>query len=210
MGGACVMDDPRDDQALIAAINRGDPAAFEALYYRYRDWVVRLARRFTGNDADALDVLQDTFAYLLGKFPGFRLTARMTTFLYPAVKHLALVARSKGRHRRDRSDRSDRSDPSNQSNESNQSNLRCNEPLDQLPAPPAPDPASSRSELAAVMAALPETHREVVLMRFVDDLSLAEIAQALAIPLGTVKSRLHNALETLRHDERTRRYFAAE
>lgn len=58
------------------------------------------------------------------------------------------------------------------------------------------------------MAALPETHREVVLMRFVDDMSLGEIAEALGIPLGTVKSRLHNALETLRHDPATRRYFA--
>ncbi len=51
--------------------------------------------------------------------------------------------------------------------------------------------------------------REVVLMRFVDDLSLQEIAAALAIPTGTVKSRLHNALATLRDDPRTRRYFEA-
>jgi len=200
-------DDPRDDASLVDAINRGDAAAFEALYYRYRDWVARLARRFTGNEADALDVLQETFTYLLGKFPGFRLTARMTTFLYPAVKHLALGARSKGRHRRDRSDRSDPSNESSESNQSNQSNLRGNEPLDQLPAPPAQEPAASRAELAAVMAALPEAQREVVLMRFVDDMALAEIAEALAIPVGTVKSRLHNALQTLRHDERTRRYF---
>jgi RNA polymerase sigma-70 factor (ECF subfamily) len=200
-------DDPRDDGALIAAINRGDPAAFEALYYRYRDWVARLARRFTGNEADALDVLQDTFAYLLTKFPGFRLTARMTTFLYPVVKHLALAALSKGRYRRDRSDRSSES---NQSNGSNQSSPRGNLPLDQLPAPPAEDPAASRSELAAVMAALPEAQREAVLMRFVDDMTLVEIAEALDIPVGTVKSRLHNALQTLRHDPRTRRHFRQE
>jgi len=187
-----VKDDPRDDQTLVEAINRGDAAAFEALYYRYRDWVVRLARRFTGNDADALDVLQETFAYLLGKFPGFRLTARMTTFLYPAVKNLSLGVR-----RHDRTYRSYRS----YGDEA--------QALDEVPAAPTEGAAASRAELAAVMAALPETHREVVLMRFVDDLALAEIAAALNIPLGTVKSRLHNALETLRHDERTRRYFDA-
>jgi len=183
-----VKDDPRDDQTLVEAINRGDPAAFEALYYRYRDWVVRLARRFTGNDADALDVLQEAFAYLLGKFPGFRLTARMTTFLYPVVKHLSL-----GLLRSDRTHRSHSAEA---------------QALAEVPAPPTEDPSASRSELAAVMAALPESHREVVLMRFVDGLTLAEIADALTIPIGTVKSRLHNALETLRHDERTRRYFA--
>ncbi len=50
----------------VAAANRGDPAAFEALYFRYRDWGARLAYRFTGDRDEALDVLQDAFAYLLG------------------------------------------------------------------------------------------------------------------------------------------------
>jgi len=49
----------------------------------------------------------------------------------------------------------------------------------------------------------------VLLLRFVDDLSLAEIAKAMNIPLGTVKSRLHNALAALRHDPRTKEYFEA-
>ena len=41
----------------------------------------------------ALDVMQETFLYLLKKFPGFRLTAQMKTFLYPAVKNLSIAAR---------------------------------------------------------------------------------------------------------------------
>jgi RNA polymerase sigma-70 factor (ECF subfamily) len=44
-------------------------------------------------------------------------------------------------------------------------------------------------------------------MRFVNDMSLQEIAAALNIPLGTVKSRLHNSLRTLRSDRRTKDYF---
>ena len=44
-------------------------------------------------------------------------------------------------------------------------------------------------------------------LRFVDGLSLAEVAEAMDIPLGTVKSRLHHALQTLRQDERTRKFF---
>jgi len=44
-------------------------------------------------------------------------------------------------------------------------------------------------------------------MRFVDDMTLQEIADALNIPLGTDKSRLHHALKTLRENEPTRRYF---
>ena len=79
--------------------------------------------------------------------------------------------------------------------------------LDAIPAGEGADPAGARGELAAVLAALPETHREVLLMRFVDGLALEEIARALDIPLGTVKSRMHNALASLRGDPRTRAYF---
>ncbi len=178
--------DPRTDQELVEAANRGDTAAFEALYLRYRDWTVRLAYRFTGNADDALDVLQDTFAYLLKKFPGFELTARMTTFLYPAVKHLAL-ARRRRRH-----------DP-----------IPDDEHPEAMATPSAQPDTTSRAELAAVLKNLSAGQREVLLMRFVDGLSLDEIAQALAIPVGTVKSRLHNALASLRADPRARRYFEA-
>jgi DNA-directed RNA polymerase specialized sigma24 family protein len=69
-------EDPRNDQELIAAANAGDATAFEVLYFRYRDWVVGLAFRFTGDRDLALDVLQETFLYFLRKFPGFNLTSQ--------------------------------------------------------------------------------------------------------------------------------------
>src|SRR5262245_61950240 len=87
--------DSRSDSELVAAINRGDADAFEALYRRHRDWVVNLAYGFVGDRDQALDVLQETFLYLLRKFPGFRLTAQLTTFLYPAVRNLSIAARRK-------------------------------------------------------------------------------------------------------------------
>ena len=172
------------DHELIESANRGDSDAFDVLYYRYRDWVYRLAWRFTGNRADALDVLQETFTYLLGKFPGFELTAAMTTFLYPVVKHISVAVRRKSR--RFASD---------------------DELLDELAAPASQQAERSRCELAAVLAVLPEAQRAVLLMRFVDGMNLLEIASALEIPLGTVKSRLHHALRALRDDRRTRDYF---
>jgi RNA polymerase sigma-70 factor, ECF subfamily len=178
--------DAASDQQLIAALNTGDADAFEPLYRRYRDWVVALAHRFTGDESLALDVMQETFLYLLKKFPGFRLTAQMKTFLYPAVKNLSIAARRKTNRV--------------QSTESEQQHLA------QLPA--AEIALTNSAELSAALANLSEEHREVLLLRFVDDLSLAEIAEAVAIPLGTVKSRLHHALETLRSDERTKEYFA--
>ena len=177
--------DPRTDVQLIEAINGGDTAAFDALYYRYRDRVLRMAVRFAGNHDDALDVLQETFTYVHRKFPGFTLTASMTTFLYPVIKHLALAARRKRQR------------------------LGSDEiALEAMPSGEAdPSAEDSRSGLAALLADLPVAHREVLLLRFVDGFSLDEIATAMKIPLGTVKSRLHNALKTLREDPRAREYF---
>jgi RNA polymerase sigma-70 factor, ECF subfamily len=187
---AVLLDEPTDartDEVLIAAINAGDMEAFEALYRRHRDWVVNLAFRFTSDRDLALDVLQETFLYFLRKFPGFRLTCQLRSFFYPAVKNLSIAARQKAE--RCQSDGTD---------------------LAELEAAPASHAAASlgdREELAAAMAGLSEEHRDVLLLRFVDGLSLGEIAAALEIPLGTVKSRLHNALATLRGDERTKEFF---
>jgi RNA polymerase sigma-70 factor (ECF subfamily) len=170
----------------VRAINAGEVPAFDALYYRYRDWVVRLARRFTGHDDDALDVLQETFGYVFRKFPGFELTASMTTFLYPVVKNLSIAARRKRTRQAQFPDDASAAEPA---------------------APVGVDHEAGRGELATLLADLPEGQRDVLLMRFVDGMSLAEIGEALAIPEGTVKSRLHNAIATLRADPRTTRYF---
>jgi RNA polymerase sigma-70 factor (ECF subfamily) len=172
------------DQDLIDAVNLGDTEAFEALYLRHRDWVVNLAFRWTGDHSLALDVLQETFLYFLKRFPGFTLTCQLRSFLYPAVRNLSIVTLHKARRGQSESG--------------------------ELPELEAPPPSATgdaaRDQVAAVVSALPGTHREVLLLRFVDGLSLAEIAEALEIPLGTVKSRLHYALDVLRRDERTRKF----
>ena len=153
------MGDPTDAE-LVAARD------FEALYRRHRDWVVSLAYRFCGNEPDALDVLQDTFAYVWRKLPGLELTARFTTFLYPAVRNLSLDRIRKRKHE---------------------------EPLpDTLAAT-----GGYEEDVREMLQGLPEPQQEVVALRFADGFTLQEIADALRIPLGTVKSRLHNALRTL-------------
>src|SRR6266542_718198 len=154
-----IKSDSRNDQELIAAINDGDLNAFEALYYRYRDWVVNQAYRFTGDRELALDVLQETFLYLVKKFPGFRLTAQLKTFLYPAVRNLSIGARRKA----------ERFQPDEHVTGA-------------LQAASATQPVVSQGEsLTAALKVLSEEHREVLLLRFVDDLSLAEIAGTLRI-----------------------------
>jgi RNA polymerase sigma-70 factor (ECF subfamily) len=172
------------DQELIAAANRGDYSAFEELYRRHRDWVVRLAFRFTHDEDLALDVLQEVFVYFLKKFPGFELRCDLKTFLYPAVRNVAISMRRK-----------------------EERFVSGGEGLEEVPGEAASQEGEAGDALLAVVRALPEQQREVLLLRFVDGLALGEIATALEIPLGTVKSRLHNGLAALEKDPRTRSFF---
>jgi RNA polymerase sigma-70 factor (ECF subfamily) len=177
--------DARSDLELVAAINAGDEAAFELLYFRYRDWVTNLAYRFTRDESAALDVLQETFLYVLKKLPGLRLTATFKTFIYPAVRNLSIAARDKAYRYQATEAQIERVE-----------NTAATEIR-----------VAAEDDLASVLATLSEEHREVLLLRFVDGLDLAEIAEAMNIPLGTVKSRLHNALALLRNNPGTRKFF---
>lgn len=173
------------DQQLVDRANAGEAAAFDTLYQRYKDWAFRLALRETGRDEGlAADAVQDSFLYLLKKFPGFELQAKLTTFLYPVVKHNAQSADRKRR----------RKTPSGPQTDS----------ADETDSEPEPDRLDG---LRSILDTLPEHQREVVFMRFLDDMSLNEIALALGIPLGTVKSRLHHAIGALREEPACRAYF---
>ena len=172
-------EDARSDEALIAALNHGDWSAFESLYHRHKDWVHRLACRYTDRDA-ALDVLQDVFAYFMAQFPGFRLTARLTTYLYPVVKNTALAANRRSRK------------------------LKFGE----VPDVPSLEVQLPEGDLGDLVRTLPDGQLEVLLMRVIDGMSVEEVGAALGIAEGTVKSRLHNALERLRADERAKKYFS--
>jgi len=182
----------RTDAELVAAVNGGDWGAFDALYYRYRDWTFRLAWRFCSHETDAADTVQEVFVYLAGKFrekrggagSGLELKSGLTSLLYPAAKHTALALKRK--------------------------RLRLQMLPEEIEIPAAaegPDAPTARAELAAALSGLSHAHREVLLMRFVDDMSLEEIATALAIPLGTAKSRLHHALAGVREDARAMKYL---
>jgi len=178
-------DEKATDLELIDAVAGGDWGAFDVLYHRYKDWTFRLAWRFAGNQTDAHDVVQEVFVYLAGKLrTGLVLKAGLTTLLYPAVKHTALAIKRKRSRQKEMIEGTD------------------------VPAgDPGPDPAALRAELSQVMASLSDAHREVLLMRFVDDMTLEEIGVALGVPVGTVKSRLHHAIAGLKEDGRLRRYF---
>jgi RNA polymerase sigma factor (sigma-70 family) len=164
------------DFGLVNQANTGSEDAMSALYFRHRGWVYGLAMKFGANETDAHDVVQEVFRYFFGKFPGFKLTASLTTFLYPVVRNRVIDL---GRKRQ-----------------------RDQRLTDELPEPTQPrindDHNAAREVVLEMIADLPEFQRDVLLLRFVEELSLNQVAERLNLPPGTVKSRLHNALKTLR------------
>jgi hypothetical protein len=150
---------------------RTRPRARSALYRRHRDFVLRVARRSRVTVSSRSTRCRRAFTYLLNKFPpagdGLTLTARLLTLLYPAAKNAAITAVRKARQGCRRRRRFAR--------RASGGGAADAEPID-----------------AALVALSPE-RREVLTLQFVDDLSLAEIAVALDVPLGTVKSLLRHA-----------------
>lgn len=176
------------DTELVRQCNTGgrDDAmgAFEVLYARHKDYVVRVALRYL-HDADlALDVLQDTFSYLLKKFPptgdGLELTANLRTLLHSVAKNQSISILRK--------------------------NSRVERPADFDPDEVAAPPEESR-DVSPLLAGLSHQQREIIQLRFVDDLPLADIANILDVPIGTVKSRLHGAVRKLRNSRRVKEFF---
>ncbi len=165
-----------NDQELIAKANIGDEQAMFALYENHKNFCYNLANRYLLDSSEAEDVLQETFKYLFSKFPGFILTCQLRTFLFPVVRNLCLTRLRKRK------------------------NFVSSELLDKEEAKEQRTPEIDRQKVIEIIAQLGQEHQEVLLLRFADQLSLEEIAEKLSIPQGTVKSRLHYALNKLREN----------
>ena len=172
--------DHHSDAELVDLCNSGDRSdaveAFETLYARHKEYELSDAFRYVGDADLALDVLQDTFSYVLKKFPppgeGLVLKAQLQTLLYVVAKNSAISILRKA----SKGDAGGEIDP------------------DELPAPGYRD----SGDLAKLLQGLTPGQREIITLRFIDDQPLKDIAETLEIPLGTVKSRLHKAIEAMR------------
>jgi len=180
--------DPRTDAELVRAAARGDEPAFLELYQRHRDFVFALALRHCGNREDALDLAQEAFAGLFKRLPTLELTGKLSTYLYPHVVHRAIDLRR-------------RRSPST----GDEAAFAAACAASAAPEAEHPSERLAHEDLLRWLAGVPAEQREVLWLRFAADLELAEIATALAIPLGTVKSRMHAALKLLRGDPRLAR-----
>jgi len=180
-------DDATPDHVLVRRAKRGDAAAFERLYERHRDWCHGLALRTVGDRDLAEEAVQEAFLQWMAALDRYEPRARVRTWLHPVVRHVAIRLRE----RRDRG---------------RAAGGAAAGALDMAEASVwatahDPDLDEEARRLRRLLAKLPEGQREVILLRVVEGLGVAETALALGIAPGTVKSRLALGLARLREVE---------
>jgi RNA polymerase sigma-70 factor (ECF subfamily) len=157
----------RTDEELIEQAQAGDRQAFSLLVRRHQAGVLRFVRRLPGSSADAADIVQETFLKAWQAIARWRPEARFSTWLLHIARNT-----TRDEWRRQVTD-------------------------------PAPSPLRQLQfqrrlrQLEQLLQQLPAEQREILLLREVEGLSYAELASALGIPPGTVKSRLARAREGL-------------
>jgi RNA polymerase sigma-70 factor, ECF subfamily len=173
-----------DTEALIGRCQRGDRLAIEVLIRRYQNYVFRLCYLVMRSEQDAEDMAQETFVRAFRALPRFEF--REGTCFEGWLYRIAVNAcRSRMRRRWYQV-------------------LPWPEPAPQLTSEPTEQPdqvlmqGQRRDEILAAIGSLGDKHRLVVILRYYAGMSNEEIARALNIPSGTVRSRLHVARQRLR------------
>lgn len=180
------------ERSLLRRLRERDERAFRELLELHRDRVYNITYRMLGNRAEAEDVAQEVFISVFKTIDQFREESKFSTWLYRvAVNHcknrIKYLAR---RHDRDRDELDEMSPGANAA--TNGTPVRAAQPDRAL------ESMQMEALLQEAIASLDDDHREVVILRDVEDLSIEEICAITELPDGTVKSRLHRARLVLR------------
>ena len=169
--------------ALVVRAQAGDRAAFTRLIERRVDGSFRMARAILGNEADARDATQEAFLRAWRERRGLRDPARFDAWL---GRILLNSCREVMRGRRRRTVR-----------EIAASDLV--DPVDGLPArePPPDERAAAMDTIERAFERLRVDERSILVLHHLERAALADIAATLGVPVGTVKSRLHAARQSL-------------
>ena len=176
---------------LVEAFREGKPGAFDAIVRAHQDRVYAFCLRMLSDREDALDVAQEVFLSAYRNLAGFRGEASLSTWLLRIAANRAL---NRIRQRATRGAREVMSiEPQADGDSPFQPSGREEDRPDRMV-----ESRETRKILEAAIANLDEDSRMLVLLSDVEGLSYEELSEAVGIPLGTVKSRLHRARMALR------------
>lgn len=184
------MDTATSDERLVERALAGDADAFGDIVRRWERRIYALAYGILGRDEDARDATQETFIAAYRNLSGFRGDAKVSSWLHRIAVNQCITRQRRAKVRAETS-----MDAENDTGFSIASTLAA--PADASPS----HIVEGRERIEAVrraVSALPTELRQVVVMKEFENLTFQEIADALSIPLSTVKSRLYTAMRQLR------------
>jgi RNA polymerase sigma-70 factor (ECF subfamily) len=185
---------PPSDADVIARARKGDHDAFRVLVERYQGRAYNLALRVLRDEEWARDVVQEGFLKVYRSLDRFEGRSSFYTWLYRIVMNLCLDAK--------RSDRSNRhvewDDAAPLEADPGSADAVSSVHQEQVGPAGALERAELRGFVARAIEQLPDDARQTLLLREVEGLSYAEIAECLGVPKGTVMSRLHHARRRVR------------
>jgi RNA polymerase sigma-70 factor, ECF subfamily len=177
------------DLSLVRCAQAGESGAFDRLVVKYRPLIVALAMRYTRNHADAEDATQEAFLRAYRGLRHFRGRSAFYTWLYRIASNCArslLSARSRGSHI---------------STIDLQADPDADSPPMQLKELETPEELMLTDEIRGMvnvtLAGLSEEHRTISILRKIEGLSYRDIAAAMSIPVGTVRSRVFRARDRI-------------
>jgi len=182
------MGEKNVDQLLVERVRKGDMKAFDALVRKYQHKIAKLVARYVNDPTEVMDVTQETFIKAYRALAKFRGESAFYTWLYRTAVNTAknyLVAQGRRPPNTD-------IDADEAAQFEGETGLRESD---------SPERMALRDEIeAAIYEAieeLPEDLRSAITLRELEGLSYEEIAQAMACPIGTVRSRIFRAREAI-------------
>jgi len=180
------------EMALVAGLRRGDSGAFETLVRTHMPALLRVARRFMRAEEDARDAVQDAFVAAFRSIGKFEAGAQLSTWLHRIVINACLM-RLRTQRRRPEEDLEALLPRFREDGHQVERSVPWSEDAETI---------LERTELCGVVRScidsLPDTYREVLLLRDIEELSTEEAARVLGVTPNAVKVRLHRARQALR------------
>jgi RNA polymerase sigma-70 factor (ECF subfamily) len=175
------------DEQIVERALSGDADAFGEIVRRWERRIFALAYGILGREEEARDATQETFIAAFRNLRGFRGEAKVSSWLHRIAVNQCITRQRRARVRAENSLEA----------ETEAGGERFAAPAERSPARQAEGRERGEAVRRAV-AALPPELRTVIVMKEFEELTFHEIADALGVPLSTVKSRLYAALKQLR------------
>ena len=179
----------------INQVLKGNQNAFGEIVELYKDQVFQICFRLLGNRHEAEDLAQEAFVRAFVNIQSFNLKMKFSTWLYRIATNLCI-----DRLRKKKPDYHLDAEVAGTEG----LNLYSQIAADSMMPEEELESLELQESIQAVISKLPEKYRSVIVLKYIEELSLKEISEILDLPVGTVKTRIHRGREALR---KQLRYF---